>query len=133
MKRNNSGSGVTSLQYVDKGKKNQARALRRQATPAERVLWKRLRNRKVAGLKFRRQQIIEGFIADFFCEDAKLVIEVDGGVHGEPEQQTVDAHRKNVFAGRGLFTLRLSNEAVLQNITETIDLISTVAQKRIKE
>jgi very-short-patch-repair endonuclease len=119
------GTGVTSLQYVDDGKTEQARFLRRAATPAEIALWKELRNRKVAGLKFRRQQVIEGFIADFYCKSVKLVIEVDGGIHKSPDQRVTDAHREKVFKGRGITTLRLSNEMVLQNMPTVKAVISS--------
>lgn len=59
----------------------QARQLRREMTPAERVLWDRLRNRRFLGLKFRRQHPLGRFIADFYCAEHRLVIELDGDVH----------------------------------------------------
>ncbi len=60
-----------------------ARAQRRQATDAERLLWKHLRGRQLMGFKFRRQEMIEPYIVDFVCLEAKLVIEADGGHHAE--------------------------------------------------
>ena len=97
-KRNTSmskiSSGVILLQKVDKDKKRQARALRKKPTEAESVLWEHLRNRKLDGLKFRRQQIIEGFIVDFFCHNLKLVIELDEEVHDIPDQKVIDEHRR---------------------------------------
>ena len=130
-KRNEMGSGVTSLQYVTDAKKQQARSLRKQATPAEVLLWDAIRNRKAGGFKFRRQQVIEGFVTDFFCESVKLAIEVDGGVHEVSEQLAIDIHREKVFGARGIFTLRLKNEDVMNNLQETIDLIVATADKRI--
>jgi hypothetical protein len=66
-------SGVTALQHVDDFKKGQARWLRKEgSTAAERILWERLRDRRVAGLKFRRQQVIDGFITDFYCEPVNV-------------------------------------------------------------
>lgn len=62
-------------------KQERARTLRRVMTPAETCLWEQLRGNRCAGLHFRRQQVIDGFIADFYCHDAGLVVEVDGGVH----------------------------------------------------
>jgi very-short-patch-repair endonuclease len=62
-------------------KKRFARQLRQEQTKAEKIVWEQLRNRKFKGLKFRRQHVIEGFILDFYCPDAKLGIEVDGNIH----------------------------------------------------
>ena len=64
--------------------------LRKSMTPAEKVLWKRLRNRQLKGFRFRRQHPMKDFIVDFFCYDAMLVIEVDGEVHNETHQQERD-------------------------------------------
>jgi very-short-patch-repair endonuclease len=123
-------SGVTALQYVEKGKKEQARNLRKKSTPAENELWSRLRNRKLAGLKFRRQQVIEGFITDFYCEEVKLAIEVDGPVHGNDEQIKTDRLREKVFCSRGVYTLRFQNEAVLNCIQECLNTIIETARQR---
>ena len=125
------GSGVTSLQYVNDAKKRQARSLRKHATPAEEILWKEIRNRKAGGFKFRRQQVIDGFVADFFCEAAKLAVEIDGGVHEETQQQEIDRHRENVFKARNIFTLRLSNESIVNNLPKTVDHIIRIADKRV--
>jgi len=90
-------SGVVALQYVDDNKKRQARELRKNMTAAESVLWEHLRRKSLHGFKFRRQQVIEGFVADFFCEKAKLVVEVDGGVHETEMQKKIDEHRRAVL------------------------------------
>ena len=71
-------------QRVAKEKLERARELRREMTPAEKILWHELRGNKL-GVHFRRQQIIEGFIVDFYCHQAGLVIELDGSVHEEDE------------------------------------------------
>ncbi len=89
-------------------------------TPAEKILWDQLRNRKLDGLKFRRQQIIAGFIADFFCHEKKLVIEVDGLYHKEDSQQEIDHKKDVVFASRGLYVIRFDNEEVLENIDSVL-------------
>ena len=88
-----------------------------------------MRRRGIAGLKFRRQQVIDGFIADFYCHQAKLVIEVDGDVHNGEEQKGKDEHRRKVFAIRGLEELRFRNEDVMnctddvvQQITERVKI-----------
>ncbi|GAG50284.1 unnamed protein product, partial [marine sediment metagenome] len=81
------------------------------------------------GLKFRRQQIIEGFIVDFFCEKLRLVIEVDGEVHNQDEQIIHDRHRKNVFAARGIREVRFNNNEVLNNIDNVLEKISSYNKK----
>jgi len=129
--RDNLSSGLTAQQYVDERKKQQARFLRKQSTLAEKILWERLRNRQLNGLKFRRQQVIDGFIADFYCETAKLVVEVDGGIHDLEKQQQDDERKDEVFSSRGLYVLRLKNELILNEIQTALDRIAWTAFKRI--
>ena len=93
-----------------------ARKLRSSMTEAETKLWAVLRNRQLSDLKFRRQQIIEGFIVDFYCSSLGLIIEVDGGVHDTKEQKELDQHRTEVFAIKNLKVLRFTNNEVLGNI-----------------
>lgn len=71
-----------------------ARALRLTSTEAEELLWQELRDRKLNGLKFRRQHPIDKWIADFYCHEKKLVIELDGSVHNEKEIAEYDARRE---------------------------------------
>ncbi len=132
-KRATLSSGVVALQYVDEHKKEQARRLRQASTPGEKKLWCFVRNRKVSGLKFRRQQVIEGFIADFFCEEIKLAVEVDGTVHNDVEQKRIDEYREKVFSARGITTIRFPNDDVLNHIDECIRQIADIAneQKRL--
>src|SRR5262249_4744016 len=89
-----------------------ARRLRRDETDVERLLWAKLRNRGVAGHKFRRQQPIAGFVADFACLEAKLVIELDGGQHGG----VADRVRTAVLQREGFALLRFWNNEVLENL-----------------
>jgi very-short-patch-repair endonuclease len=121
-------SGVIKLQYLSAGKLRQAREMCVYMTSAEVLLWERLRRNQL-GVKFRRQQIIEGYIADFYCEAARLIIEVDGAVHENAERKAVDEHRRNVFRKRGLRELRFSNsqvetelEAVISRIKASVSL-----------
>jgi very-short-patch-repair endonuclease len=113
-------SGVVKLQRLSKGKLLQAQELRKAMTPAENMLWEQLRRKNILGVKFRRQQIIEGFIVDFYCESAKLVIEVDGEIHSDPERQVIDVHRRNVFIARGLREIRFANNEILKNIDNVL-------------
>jgi len=80
-------------QNVTKEKLQRAKELRRDMTPAEKILWQELRANKL-GVHFRRQQVIAGFIVDFYCHKAALVIEVDGDIHDL--QQEEDARREKV-------------------------------------
>ena len=99
---------------------NLARDLRRQQTDAERLLWSKLRDRQVNGVKFRRQYSIGTFIADFVSLDIRLVIEVDGGQHNEPANIVEDQQRTKFFEGTGYKVLRFWNNDVLQNIDGVI-------------
>jgi very-short-patch-repair endonuclease len=119
-------SGVVALQYVDDYKKRQSRALRRKPTKAEEIFWQTIRNRKVGGLKFRRQQVIEGFIADFYCEAKRLVLEIDGNVHEMKEKKKLDALRKKVFRTRGLLEIRFTNDQIYHHLKEVISKITAI-------
>lgn len=72
---------IITGQHITSAKAQRARELRREMTPAERLLWARLRANRLQGFHFRRQQIIEPYIVDFYCHQAGLIIEVDGDVH----------------------------------------------------
>jgi very-short-patch-repair endonuclease len=98
-----------------------ARKLRREQTDAERKLWSRLRSRNLDGLKFKRQVVIEGFVADFACWDAKLIVEVDGGQHAE--HQTKDAERSRILDAAGYIVLRFWNNEVLSTIEGVLEVI----------
>ena len=108
-------------QRLSREKLERARELRRQLTPAERLLWDHLRAHRLHGLHFRRQQIIDGFIADFYCHALGLIIEVDGSVH--QQQIGYDAERDRVLAGRGLCILRVTNDEVLHDLAGVLERI----------
>lgn len=84
-------------------------------TEAERRLWSALRANKLGGLHFRRQQVIDGFIVDFYCHSAELVVEVDGPIH--EQQEDYDTERDAILAARGLQVIRVSNEQVMLEIS----------------
>ena len=88
-------------------KQSLAIRLRCRMTPSERSLWQHLRANRLGGLHFRRQQIIAGFIADFFCDAARLVIELDGPIHDD--QVEYDAERDQIIEAYGLCVLRITN------------------------
>lgn len=98
-----------------------ARQLRKAMTPEERILWHALRRNAVGNLHFRRQQIIAGFIADFYCASALLVVELDGASH--TAQRQYDAQRDRVFSELGIRTLRISNQSVTKNFADVLEKI----------
>jgi very-short-patch-repair endonuclease len=111
-------------QRVSAAKVNRARELRQTMTAAEAMLWERLRANRLAGFHIRRQQVIDGFIVDFYCHAAQLVIELDGPVH--KDQREYDAARDEVLARRGLQVVRFSNEAIECNLDDVIEKIKTL-------
>ena len=88
-----------------------ARKLRQQSTDAERMLWKHLRAHRMAGYKFRRQVVIEPYIVDFICLDARLIVEADGGQH--LEQAEDDLKRSAFLQSRGYKVIRFWNDEIL--------------------
>ena len=100
--------------------------MRREMTPSEAQLWERLRANRFSGLSFRRQQVIGGFIVDFYCRSARLVIECDGLVHAS--QAEYDRERDNIIAAYNLRILRFSNDAVTHNLPAVLADILTAAR-----
>jgi very-short-patch-repair endonuclease len=85
-------------------------------TPQETKLWQHLRGKQLYGIKFRRQHPVERFILDFYCPQYKLVIEIDGGSHADPEQQQYDQARTEWLEQRRLRVIRFINREVDTNI-----------------
>ncbi len=98
-------------------------------TPAETLLWQHLRASRLHGLHFRRQQVIHGFIADFYCHAAGVVVEVDGGIHDT--QPEADESRDLAFAQLGLLTLRIRNEDVLHDTVAVLERIARTCEERL--
>ena len=91
-----------------------ARELRKRSTDAENVLWQRLRGRRCAGVKFRRQHVVGDFILDFYAPSVRLAIEVDGGGHNEDAQAEYDQRRTAALQRLGIRVLRFWNHDVLR-------------------
>ena len=100
-----------------------AKKLRDSATEPENVLWEALRNKRLDGYKFRRQHPLAIYIADFYCHELKLVIEVDGGYHQTKEQLILDKRRTDDIAFQGLKLIRFTNEEVTFNLEEVLTKI----------
>ncbi|MFC6802233.1 endonuclease domain-containing protein [Deinococcus caeni] len=99
-----------------------ARQLRRDQTPEERVVWRELRAGQL-GLKFRRQWPVGGYVVDFVCFEARLIVELDGGQHAEESARAYDAARTAVLEAGGFTVLRFWNNEVRQNLPGVLDSI----------
>ena len=93
-----------------------ARHLRYQLTDCERLMWRQLRNRGLAGFKFRRQHPWPPYVLDFYCAELRLVVELDGGQHYDDAGLAKDRLRTDYLKRQGLDVLRFSNLDVLQNL-----------------
>ncbi len=100
---------------------NNARQLRQNQTPAEKILWRSLRNRQMDGLKFKRQFPIGNYIVDFCCFEEKLIIEIDGGTH--IDQVKYDLSRTAWLEGQGYRVIRFTNEMVFKQLDSVIEAI----------
>jgi very-short-patch-repair endonuclease len=107
-------------QRVTKAKLERAKELRREMTPAEKLLWQEVRAKKL-GVRFRRQQVIQGFIVDFYCDRAGLVIEVDGDVHDLQKEE--DERREKVLSAWGLRAVRFRNDEVEKRLSAVVGKI----------
>jgi len=104
-----------------------AEQMRQEMTPSEKRLWERLRANRLNGLSFRRQQVIGGFIADFYCRSARLVIECDGNVHAA--QVKYDRERDRIISTYNLRVLRFMNDQINHNLqTVLADIVQAANQ-----
>lgn len=95
---------------MDYKKKIFSRVLRKESTPQERKVWEALRDRRFMKLKFRRQHVIEGFVVDFYCNQLKLAIEIDGAVHRR--QKDYDELRQQLIESEGNRFIRVTNDEI---------------------
>ncbi len=98
-----------------------ARELRNNSTDTERLLWRHLRNSRMEGVKFRRQQQIETYIVDFISFDKRIVIELDGGQHAEKNEY--DQKRDECLRANGFIVLRFWNNEVMENLDGVLEVI----------
>ena len=119
---------VTRRTDIDSNKLQLARRLRQAPTAAEATAWQILRNRALYGLKFRRQQVIAGFIVDFYCSSQRLVIELDGSVHDDPTRREHDQARTDVLRKLSIRVLRVPNHDVHEHALR--DLLQPYARSR---
>lgn len=107
-------------------KKQFARQLRQDQTSAEEKVWALLRGRQLFGLKFRRQHVVEGFVADFYCPEHKLAIEIDGGIHNK--RKDYDHLRQQEIEAKFNTVIRVKNEDIVDNCAVLIKRIKEVIQ-----
>ncbi|MYD50809.1 MAG: endonuclease domain-containing protein [Dehalococcoidia bacterium] len=100
---------------------SRARELRKQSTDAERLLWSRLRDRRLMGLKFRRQSPIGRYVVDFVCYEHNLIVEIDGGHH--QEQRASDLRRTEWLNSCGFSVIRYWNNQVLEDMDSVLESI----------
>jgi len=113
-------------------KKEFSRYLRRHQTDAERIIWKALRNRQLYGFKFRRQHPIGPYILDFYCHQARLDVEIDGGQHYTDDGIRRDEERDAELEQQGIKVLRYSNSEVLNETDSVVEEIFEEVHQRIK-
>jgi very-short-patch-repair endonuclease len=112
---------IASGQRISESKYLESKILRQNMTWAERLLWARLRRNRAEGRHFRRQQIIAGFIVDFYCHKAGLIVEVDGAVHEKNKEK--DFQRGTILEEMGFRILRFSNREVIEDIEMVLEKI----------
>ena len=100
-----------------------AKGHRHRMTKEERIIWQHLRAHRLEGFHFRRQQVISGYIVDFYCHKARLVVEIDGPIHAS--QIEYDAHRDQVLSALGLKILRIKNSEVHESLPQALALIES--------
>ena len=117
------GWGLSALDIAKL--QNRARSMRNNPTEPEKRLWRALSNGQLEGFKFRRQQVIGWFIADFVCASAKLIVEVDGDTH----EETADRARDTALTEQGYRTMRVTNHDVMSNMDGVLTFISEALRK----
>jgi len=106
-----------------------AKILRRNMTVHEKILWEKLKNKQICGVKFRRQHPIDFFIADFYCHEAKLVVELDGEIH--KYRREYDDGRSAEMEKYSIKVIRVTNSEVEENISKVIRRIENEVKSRI--
>ena len=110
------GTKATTQEY--------ARELRHKTTEVEQKLWELLRNRRLKGKKFRRQHAIANYVVDFYCNECKLAVELDGNFHTEAEAKEYDKSRTALLNELGITVLRFWNEDVIKDSSKVLQKIS---------
>src|SRR5215467_13758438 len=107
---------MVSETYNAKRKKTLRQKLRNASTSAEAILWTYLQRRQLLGKKFRRQESLGRYIVDFYCPECRVIVELDGAPHFEPNSDVYENERTAYLAGLGLKVIRFENQAVHDDI-----------------
>jgi very-short-patch-repair endonuclease len=112
---------IVIRQRISSGMDERAGELRRNMTPTEKILWDQLRTNKLKGLHFRRRQVIDGHVVDFYCHACALIVEIDGDIHDRqiPHDQAGDAS----LVSRGFTAIRFRNNEVVDNLPVVLQKI----------
>ena len=106
---------------INKEKLQLAKEFRQDMTRVEDILWNELRDNQLGGYHFRRQQVIAGFIVDFYCHKARLIVEVDGEIHECLWKR--DRARERILMGKGLRIIRFKNDEVFNHLSKVLATI----------
>jgi len=107
-----------------------AKLLRENMTEYESILWERLKGKQIDGFRFRRQHPIDFFIADFYCHQARLVVEIDGGIHEKKKEY--DEGRTAEMEKFGIKVIRFSNDQIISNLDYVVSIIKKTVTDRVK-
>ena len=119
------------MSYTPRERLRRARVLRREHTPAEARLWGRLRDRRLAGVKFVRQEPVGPFVADFVCREARLVVEVDGATHSTEEEIARDRRRESYLQSKGYHVVRVHNDDVYRRLENVLETITAAVERKL--
>jgi very-short-patch-repair endonuclease len=121
------------MAITNQKRREQARRLRRNLTPAEIRLWSGLRGRRLQDYKFTRQYPIGPYTVDFLCRDARLIIEVDGATHSEDHEIAYDERRSAYLNAQGYRILRIMNDDVYRRFDDVMDMILLALEGKLPE
>ena len=116
---------------TDPTRQEYAKLMRHNPTLAEQSLWRELRDRRLSGFKFRRQQQLGFYIVDFVCYEAKLIVELDGDIHDHPTHEISDSDRTVALNKLGFRLIRFWNDDVFDKMTFVLKRIEEEVLKRL--
>ena len=111
--------------------KGLSRNLRKEMTDAEWILWSKIKGKQLSGVQFYRQKPVGEYIVDFYSSSIRMVIELDGGQHFEPENMEKDRLRDDYLKSKGLQVLRFDNHEVIKNLSGVLDVIYKEIEKSV--
>lgn len=109
------------------------RDLRRNMTKAEEILWQRVRNKQLCGVRVRRQYGFGSYVLDFYVPKISLAIEVDGGIHLSKNQKERDLNKDTFLNDNGIEVLRIKNEEIFDDLDYLVSKLETIVNKKIKD